>query len=260
MRTLFIAAILTFCSSTAFANQCDVEMHGDMQLENDILQITLDDQTIVKINQDHILFIDGKNISVNAEQQKWVSRYYQDIQQAVPEAAQVATEAVTLASSALNEVFTELLGAGNSALNNITQKLQTLKEGVKYNFYAHDGSIHLNSNSFKDGEIFSREWGQEFEKAIEELVSESIGSLMIAIGTEIIMGGGDTQAFETKMERFGQQMEHKMEYQSVALQTKANQLCSTLLSIDLAETQLQTHIKQLSNLDLLHIDKNQNAM
>jgi hypothetical protein len=84
------------------------------------------------------------------------------------------------------------------------------------------------------------------------LVTDSIGHLMVAIGTQLIFSDGDMGELEQKMERFGEQMEQKVEYQATALEEKTDALCTTLAKVDFVETKLQ-QIKQLSGLDVIQV-------
>jgi hypothetical protein len=248
-----LAGVLTCFSAAAFAHQCDVELQGDLKFENKVLTVTLDNNTQMKIDEYQTLYVNGELYPVNAEQQKSVENYYNGISQVAPQVADIAIDAVALANTALSEVFTELLGADSRALENLSEKLQELDQQVHYNFYAQDGSLRIHSKSFKNGDFFGQEWEQNFEQAIEQVVTESIGTLMVAIGSEILFSGGDMDAFETKMERFGQRLEKTMEFQAEALEEQADDLCTSLASVDSAEAQLQKQIKQLSGLDVLQI-------
>lgn len=259
MRKALFAGIMACSSLTAFAHQCDVELQGNMQLENKVLAVTLDNDTRITIDQDKALFVDGEMLSLNSHQQGWVNSYYDGINEAAPQAARIATDAVALASTALNEVFTELLGSNNHALEELSEKLINLDQQIQYNFYSDNGEIRLDSDMFENGEFFGEQWEAQFEESIESLVTESIGHLMVAIGSQIIFSGGDMDAFEQKMERFGEQIEEKVEYQATALEDKADALCSTLANVDFAETQLQS-IPQLADLDIIHMQDQSNRM
>ncbi len=252
MRTMIFAGALACCSLPAFANQCNVELNGNMQLENNVLVVTLDNDTRLTIDQDKTLYVDGIALTLDTQQQGWVDNYYDGINQAAPQAAAIATDAVALASTALNEVFTELLGSDNTALADLADKLRNLDQQIQYNFYADNGNIRLHSESFENGGFFGEQWEAQFEEAIEDLVTDSIGHLMVAIGTQLIFNGGDMHEFEQKMERFGEQMEQKVEYQAEALEKKSEELCSTLAQVDYAETQLQ-QISQLAELDIIQV-------
>tara|TARA_R110000751_G_C13795394_1_gene483469 strand:- start:103074 stop:103847 length:774 start_codon:yes stop_codon:yes gene_type:complete len=257
---MIIAGALACCSLPVLANQCNVEFNGNMQLENNVLEVTLANNTRLSIAQDKILYVDGVALTLDTQQQHWVDNYYDGINQAAPQAAAIATDAVALASTALNEVFTELLGTDNTALAELSDKLHDLDHQIQYNFYAENGDIRLHSGSFENGEFFGEQWEAQFEDAIEGLVTESIGHIMVAIGTQLIFNGGDMDKFEQKMQRFGEQMEQKIEYQAEALEEQSEQLCDTLVKVDDAENQLQMHIKQLSSLDVIQVSKHYKAM
>lgn len=262
IRPMLLAGALVCGSLPVFASdlnialdskdQCNVKLSGNIQLENKVLAVALDNDTQLIIGQDKILYIDGIVLALDTEQQRWVDNYYDGINQAVPQAAAIATDAVALASTALNEVFTELLGSNNTALDDLSAKLRDLDQQIQYNFYADNGDIRLHSESFKNGEFFGPQWEANFEDAVQELVTDTIGHLMVAIGTQLIFKGGDMQEFEQKIQRFGDQIDKKVKYQSLALNEKANVLCSTLAQVDYAETQLQ-QIKQLASLDIIQV-------
>lgn len=259
MRTMLFAGALACCALPVFANQCNVELNGKMQLEDKVLSVTLDNDTRLTIDQDKILYIDGIALTLNTQQQRWVDDYYDGINQAAPQAAEIATDAVALASTALNEVFSELLGSDNTALADLSDKLRNLDQQIQYNFYAENGDIRIYSESFENGEFFGKQWEAQFEEAVEDLVTDSIGHLMVAIGTQLLFSGEDMEEFEQKMERFGEQIEQKIEYQAETLEEKAEVLCTTLARVDYAETQLQK-IKQLASLDVIQLHDQPNRM
>ena len=236
MRTMLFAGALACCSLPIFAldsnNKCNVELNGNMQLENKILAVILDNDARLTIDQHKTLYVNGIALDLDTEQQGWVDNYYDGINQAVPQAAAIATDAVALASTALNEVFTELLGSDNTALADLSDKLRDLDQQIQYNFYADNGDIRLHSESFENGEFFGEQWEAQFEEAIQDLVTDSIGHIMIALGTQLIFSDGDMNEFEQKMDHFGEKMEQKVEYQATALEKKADALmlnsCSSL--------------------------------
>lgn len=253
MRNL-IAGVLLCGASQVSANQCNIEFNGNLTLENQILSIQTADNRQVLIDADKKLFVDGQKITLSSQQKQWLANYYDGISDAVPAAAEIAGDALTLAGGAINQAFGQLLGDDSEVLTDLTDKIDRLNEEIQYNFYAEDGSIRLKSAQFKNGEVFGHQWEHEFEQAIEEIVSQSIGQLMVGVGTQLIFGGGDMDEFEQRMETFGEQMENKIEYQSVALKAKAESLCITLAKIDYVESKLQENIRELENLDILTVE------
>jgi hypothetical protein len=66
--------------------------------------------------------------------------------------------------------------------------------------------------------------------------------------------GGDMSEFEQKMERWGEDLEHRLESQAAALEEKGDALCEVLKKADYAEGKMQASISGLDDLNLLDID------
>jgi hypothetical protein len=110
MHFMLLTGALICCSLPTMAldpnSQCNVELNGNVQLKDSVLTVTLDNDARMTINQEKVLFINGMPLNLNTRQQGWVDDYYDGINQAVPQAAAIATDAISLVSTALNEVFT----------------------------------------------------------------------------------------------------------------------------------------------------------
>jgi hypothetical protein len=63
-----------------------------------VLALSLDNDTYMTIDQDRTLYVDGVALTLNAQQQSWVVDYYDGINQAAPQAAAIASEAIALAN------------------------------------------------------------------------------------------------------------------------------------------------------------------
>ena len=260
MRSLIAATVFATMSGSAMAHQCDINIDGNMKLEDSVLTVTTKQKDEIQIDQYYRLYVNDEEISLDSEQQQWVEDYYQGINGSVPQVAEITTEAIELASEAITVVFGELLGTDASEVNELTDRLAEINQEIQYNFYAEDGSIRLNSENFENGEFFGEEWEQEFEEAVEEMVFNSMGRLMIAVGTEMLMSGGDMDAFEHKMESFASDLETKMEARGEQLEEKADALCMQLAKVDDAENQLQSSIGALSELNVFDFEESHGSM
>jgi len=81
---------------------------------------------------------------------------------------------------------------------------------------------------------------------------------MIAVGQEILFSGGDMNAFEAKMENFGQQIEHEMENRSEGIEKRGEALCHSIVAIDEMEEELKASIDELSDYDFITASKKTN--
>lgn len=254
MRKLIAISVLASLSGTALADQCDINIDGHLKLQNSVLTVTTEQKDEITIDQSHNLYVNGEAIYLDAQQQQWVEDYYQGINDAVPQVAEIAVEGIAIATEAIGHVFGELIGHDSDAVTDLTAKLEEMNQNIQYNFYADDGSIRLDSDEFENGNFFGEQWEAEFEQAVEELVFDSMGRLMIAIGTEMIMSGGDMDAFEHRMENFAADIEEKVEFRGEALEQKAEKLCTQLVKVDVAENALQASIDELQALNVLKVD------
>jgi hypothetical protein len=260
MRHILFVAVLNGCSFAALADPCRFELNGNLQLENNQLQVSLNNDSLMQISSEKRLKIDGQIITLSAEQQIWVDQYYEGIYGAVTEAADLATDALGLVSVPLKQAFTELLGSDNQSLAELSDKLQQFDQQQQYNFYAEDGQIRLNSAAIAQGAFFGEQWQQQFRGEVQEMLTESVGKVMLALGAELIFGDGDMHEFEQKMQKFARQIEQSLHAQSAAIKKKAQALCISLVKIDRAERQLQGNIRQLRTLDIIQVTPLPQAM
>ena len=150
--------------------------------------------------------------------------------------------------------------SGDQMGDDFRELFDSLDAKLNTSFYDEAGNIRVDSTKFDEPGWFDESWEAEFESQIESLVSESMGRLLIAIGTQMLWDGGDMSEFEAKMERFGESLEHRMEAQADALEEKADALCDVLEEADYAETKMQKSIPGLSELNLLDMDSHSMKM
>ena len=257
--TLSLVAAGLLVSGVANANatfnneHCDVELDGNIQYYKGLLTVDMKNGSTMTITEDYELTINGESVSLDREQQRWVEDYYDQIDTAIPMTLNIAAEGLEIASSAVGEVFGELLGADDEMVMEFSELFDGLSEEMKIRFYDDQGNIRVDSTEFNQPGWFDNAWEDEFEARVESLVSQSVGRIMVAIGTEMMFGDGDMQAFEQKMERFGETIENRVEAQAEALEGKADELCAVLAKADYAENQMQKHINGLDGLNLLEM-------
>ncbi|WP_414828536.1 DUF2884 family protein [Alteromonas sp. H39] len=232
-------------------DHCDVELDGNIQYYKGLLTVDMNNGSTMTITDDYELTINGESVSLTSEQQRWVEDYYDQIDTAIPMTLNIAAEGLEIASTAVGEVFGELLGADDEMVREFDDLFTGLSQEMKTRFYDAQGNIRVNSNEFNQPGWFDNAWENEFEARIESLVSQSVGRIMVAIGTEMMFGDGDMTAFEQKMERFGESIENRVEKQARALEDDAEALCAVLAKADYAEKQMQKHIDGLDDLNLL---------
>ncbi|MCV2884691.1 YggN family protein [Aestuariibacter sp. AA17] len=265
---IFIAAALVGAASNAnamsikgdFSSSCNVELDGNLKISNQILTVSTDRNNTIEIDKHYTVKVNGEAQSLSADQQRWVENYYDGFQTLVPEIASIAADGISIASEAIDTAFSEILGQDSEFITDLTGKMNELGDRVQSNFYAADGSIQLDSNAFQDGDFIDAAWDEEFDQAVDDAISSSMGHLMMALGKQLIVNGADIDAFTAKMERFAEDIERDVEAKAERLEARADALCYTLQRIDDAENSLQQSSNALSALNVVNVVQSEDAM
>jgi len=258
MKTLIASAIL-LASSTAMAHdvnfsneQCNVDLNAGVRISADKITISQHDKTVFSIKGDKDLFIGGEKQSLNSYQASLVRDYSESVRGIVPEVKEVASEAIDLAMDGVNLAFNELLGEGNRVGAELTGHLTEIKKEVEERF-ATNQEFYFDQDGFSGDEFFGEEFEQRIEQAVESTVQNSLGTLLIAVGQELLMSGGNVDTLETRMEDFGERIEAEMESRAEVIEAKAHQLCNSVQEIDQLEEALKVEFSQLSDFDGLKV-------
>jgi len=254
-KTLIALTLISvFVSKTLYAHEsCDVDLEAGLTINESKLEFfesENNNQVLYAIDNNHNLTVRGEDVSLNAEQQDLVEQYSTSIRAMVPQVRDIAIEGVDLALEGVNLAFTELLGEGNDVGADLTHELSSLKEEVEERFTIAHG-FTIGENGLEDDELLGEEFEQRIESAVEKAVMGSMGSLLVALGQEMMFSGGDTDAFETRMESFGENIEHEMELRAEKIELKADSLCLAAVKIDQLEEELKSSIEPLADINVI---------
>jgi len=263
MKTLLATAIL-LSSTTAFAHDssfssdsCNVDLDAGLRINKSTVEFSKNDKALYKIVNDRALYVGGNQISLTSSQQSLVSEYSTSIRQVVPEVKSIALDGINLAVEGVNLAFNELLGEGNDVGAELTTQLNLIRDEVDTRF-ASDKEFYIDENGFMDDDFFGDEFEQRIEEVVETTIKNSLGSLLIAVGQEMLFSGGDMDALETRMENFGERIENEMEARGEDLGKRGEALCHSVLKIDALEEQLKDEIEQLSSFNIISTSDSSN--
>ena len=252
-KVLATTVISLLFSSAVYANNaCNVNLNAGVTIDESkivFFESKKKQNVFYTINGKNSLIINNQLVKLNTGQQNIVNQYATSIRTIVPQARQVAIEGVDLAIDGVNIAFNELLGEGNSAGANLTSELTSIKNELAQQFTIKQG-FTLGENGLTDKELLGADFEQRIESAIQKAVVNSMGTLLMSLGQQMFTGG-DTKAFETKMENFSEKVEHEMELRAEKIEGKANSLCKALVGIDQLEAKLQSQITPLANIDVI---------
>lgn len=255
---LVLAPLSLLASSSVFAHDsCNIELDAGIKISKQAIEFFQGDEedrtSLYKIVNNETLYVNGKQISLTSGQQSLVTEYSTSIRAVVPEVKNIALEGIDLAVDGVNLAFNELLGEGNSVGEDLTFELGKLRKELDARFST-DGGFYIDENGMDIDEVFGEEFETRIEQVVEEAVMHSMGSILVAVGQELLFSGGDMDSFETRMESFGHQIEHEMETRAEEIEEKAQELCHSVVKIDQLEEQLKAEISELEDFDILVVD------
>jgi hypothetical protein len=253
--SLFASAVLCSTlslSAAAHSNQsCNIEFDKDLVISNSSVQLQENGNTLWQINDDGQLILNGKKVIVNNDTRALLRDYQAGIRKQTTATVALVEDALLLASEALTTVLSELTG---KSLNDYPAMQQAL---AKISDTANEVVLTEGDNTYLFGsrlDNIDQAFGPEFERAIEEAVSQSMGSIMMLVGKAMTSGEGSfeqrMEAFGKKMETFGENLEAKMEIKSAALEQRGDAICSQVTQLDALENRIQQHIPAMQQYDL----------
>ncbi|BBN80056.1 hypothetical protein PA25_00410 [Pseudoalteromonas sp. A25] len=263
MKKIALLAAMTL-SSASFAHsqadnthvqfsseQCEVDFQNDVRITPDELFITnSNNNSKLRITDNGQVFIDGAVIALNTEQQTAVANYADELRAKLPQVANIALDGIKIAGVALEEVANafELKEFGS-----LSSLLKDVESEVSETFYQ-QGAFVMGEKTFNEfGSNFEQQFEERIETAVEGAMMESIGSILMAIGSQMSNSGGDMAAFEQRMKDMGQQIEDKVHMQAQNIEQQANALCGQFSVIAKTESQLQQQIPAFSGYQLFNL-------
>lgn len=256
MKTLIASALLlastgSFASDVSFTNNsCDADISGGMKITAEAIEFSKNKKSLYKIVNNEVLFVNNEQIDLTNSQQSLITEYSTNIRAAIPEVKDIALDAIELASDGVNIAFDELLGEGNNITAEITAQLLEIRNEIDDGF-TRDKEIYFDEDGFSGEDFFDEGFEQRIESAVESTVQNSIGSLLIAVGQQMLFSGEDMSAFEARMEDFGEKMEQEMESRGEEIEKRGAELCQSVVAIDALEDQLTSEIAELADFNLL---------
>ena len=248
--SLFSLSVL--CTS-AFAESCDVNFKYGVIIDPVHIRLLNQGTTSIQITHDKQLFISGREITLNTKQEALLHQYSQNIRKQVPEIVSVAIDGVDVGLEAVNKVVSGLTGKNSHSHQKFQERFNQMQWRLRERFNHSDKSYFIAPQDLNDfDEIFSG----EFEKEIEKIITESLDSILMAVGdafensthekTESRYGD-----LSHNMEDIGENLKMGLSTQTNALDKKVKQFCENLQKLNLLEEEIRSAIPKLNQLDLI---------
>lgn len=223
---------------------CNVNLNYDVKVSPRSLQISDKGEEKYRVDVDK-LFVEGKAISLDSKQKQLLTAYTDEVGKQIPEAIELVGEIVQIVSTAVTMGLKPILGedAGlqvDKLMVNIQKRVDTMayQQGDTFFLGATDHSVEQTFN-------------EEFEKEMEQLVTSSMGSIMMSMGSQLFATEGGSfeekmNNFGAKMEKVGENIEQELELQTQSLEARGEKLCDDFERLVVMESELRSQIPQLS--------------
>jgi hypothetical protein len=254
-KIIFLLLLTSLFNSNAFAEKCTVNFNYGVIIAPNHIRIIDHSRTIVQINAENQLFVEGREIDLSNEQQQLISQFSLGIRNQVPEIVSIAIEGVDVALKAVNKTIGSLTGENSASQQKIQTKFDELKWRMRTRFNQSAHNYYIAPQDFADfDDIFTG----EFEQEIEEIISNSIGTILLAVGEAMISDSSDEHGgeqrmstFDQRMEDMGKDLELELSASTNALEKKAEKFCLKLTELDEIESKIHHSIKQLKPFNLI---------
>ncbi|OUR76923.1 hypothetical protein A9Q75_15790 [Colwellia psychrerythraea] len=259
--TLIASALtVSFTSSAAYANKsCNVDLSAGLTINVNSIEFLQDEagmdekkRSLYKIIDGKKLLVDNQHIDLSDVQQALVKKYDEKIRSLVPQVKNVAIEGVDMAIEGVNLAFNGLLGEGNAVAADLTTELTLIREQVSTNLSIEHG-VSVGVEGLESEGLLGKDFDKRIESAVEKAVLNSMGSILIAMGQQMVASDGDERNFETRMENFGENIEHEMTTRSAIIEKKAEALCISIAEVDALEEQLKVEIEPLASTNVFTV-------
>lgn len=252
----FLGALLILAvvpAQVMAGNSCNVTFNGGLYITDSAVTFSESKQLRYKI-QGRSLWVENHQVALTQAQSDQVQGYGDAIKALVPQAHQLASEGVAIASDAVAMVLQEFSGKDTSL--KVRQQFSLLQSDIDQRFQLSKG---FALGEGENGDVTFpgvHELGSAFESNMQTIM-EDMGrdiswQVMQKLGLSLFSGKGVAD-FEAHMDSFGKQMEAAMNTRAQKLEGQAQQLCVSMVALDQRERQLKDAIPELKNYDFIRV-------
>jgi len=252
MKTLIASVLLLTAGSATAHNSCNLELDAGVRITDNSIEFYDENKQTYKIVDDQYLVVKGRTLTLTQVHQDLVASYAQSIRSAVPEVRGMALDGIDLAIEAITITFDGLLGEKNQVSAQLMAELNNVKSDVNRYFTA-GNPISFNRGDEDTPDFLGKQFETRVERIVETSVQNSIGSIMIAMGKEVLASGGDMEAFEARMNKFGEQMDLQMNAKASGMEARGEKLCNTIRAVDAHEEQLKRVVPAVESFNVIRV-------
>ena len=256
MKGAFFVLALLPLSQQVFAQDCSINLNYGVIIDPLHIRIVEQGLTQVQINNTKQLFIRGREIALNSDQQRLLASFSTGIRQQVPEIVSIAIEGVDIGLKAVNQVVAGLTGENSASQQKVQARFDELKWRIRARFNQSPNNYYIAPQDLNG---FDDMFAGEFEQEIEAMISTSIGTILEAVGQSILADndhneyGGETRitTFDKRISSISKGLKLEVTERAKALDRKVANFCLQLAHLDSIEAELHNAIPALTSYNLI---------
>ncbi|CAM5182322.1 DUF2884 family protein [Alishewanella longhuensis] len=251
MKTLLIATSLLLASQAQANTSCNFTLEHDLLINNQVVALQTNQQDLWRIDNNGQLWLAGQKHTTDADTRQLLRQYQTGVRQQATMTVEIVSQAMLLATDALSQVVSELTGKPVTASPAIQQAFVNIQHTTDAIIVKNDDTLELKGSQLSK---LDHAFGDEFSRAIEDLVQDSIGNIMLQIGKAMMSGQGSfeqrMEAFGQRMEHFGNQLEQRLQAKADLIEQDSEALCAQMQELNTLESRIQQRIPAMAQFDL----------
>ena len=252
MRTLLLICCVFFVGQLSAAENCHLTLKHDLRITAQDVSLQAEEQPLWRISNSGQLWLAEQLHPTDASTAALLQQYQQSVRQQAFSTLNLVNNALQLATSALEQTFAGLTGQSDMEQSALQPAFAHLRQSLDLVVRQQGDTLLLNGSKL---EQLDQAFGPEFDAAMEDMVQQLMGNMLMHVGKSMLSGSGSFEdrmnAFGERMETMGEQLEQNMQGKALALEEQAATLCAELEQLQQLERQLQQQLPAMQPFTLV---------
>lgn len=251
MKTFFIAGSLLIASQAQANTGCNFTLEHDLFITSQGVALQSGQQHLWQIDTNGQLWLYGQKQQTDADTTQLLIQYQSGVREQAMATVEIVSQAILLTTESISQLVTELTGkpiTTNPGLQQAFAKIQQTTDNI---IVRDDQTLELRGSQLA---ALDDAFGEEFAHAVEDLIQDSLGNIMLQMGKAMLSDQGSfeqrMEAFGQRMGQFGTQLEQRVQAKAALLEQDSETLCSNMQSLNALETTIQQRIPAMAKFDL----------
>jgi len=252
---LLIAATLFSSMTMASEHNCSLQLKDDLVINQSQVELKRGDESLWRINNQGALWVKGQAVDTDRATSADLQQYQAGLRDGAKDTVALVADALEIANTAVTRVMEQFGVDASEQSSKINAALDKMRNNIDQVVYRDGDDITIHGSKM---DRIGNGFDEEMSKAVEESMAEITGNVLMMVGKAMAGGEGTfeqrMQAFETKMDKFGEDLDAEMNAKGDALEARGQQICSKLQTLDSLEQQIQTQVPQMAKFDVISVN------